>query len=72
MTMTAIVPMTIASAIVDAEHTVDATNDTADAGTYRASDRTANRACRTIAFANAFIRAAFHTPDDALRMGRNR
>ncbi|MBV5269631.1 MAG: hypothetical protein JZU55_06650 [Afipia sp.] len=68
----AIMAMTVASAIVDAEHAIDAANDTADACTHRTTDSTAHRPCRAIALANAFVCAAFHASDDALRMGRDR
>lgn len=70
--MAAIVAMTVASAVVDAEDTVDASNDTADTRTDRASDGTTHRASRAVALANALVCAAFHTANDTLRMGRDR
>jgi hypothetical protein len=64
----AIMAMAIAAAVVDTEHAVYASNHTADTRTNRAADNTADRPCRAIAPVDTFIRAAFHAPDDALRM----
>lgn len=63
---------TVAAAIVDAQHTIHAADDTADTG----SDRTANCAAHgtrsAITPVNAFPRAAFHAVDDALGMRGDR
>lgn len=68
MTFVPVVAMTIAAAVVDSEHTVHASNDSADARTDGAAHSTADRSSRTVAAISAFIGSAFHTPDHTLRM----
>jgi len=72
MALVAIMTMTIAAAVIDAEHAVHASDDTADTRSNRAADDTTDRSCCAIAPVDTFICAAFHAPKDALRMRRDR
>jgi hypothetical protein len=68
----AIMATAIAAAIVDAEHTIYASNHAADTRANRAADNAADRSCRAITPVNALIRAAFHSAKNSLRMRRDR
>jgi len=70
--LVAVMTMTVAAAVVDAEHTVHASDDAADTGSACPADSTTDRPCRAVAPVGAFRRAAFHASDDALRMRRDR
>ena len=72
MALVPVVPMTIAAAIIDPEHTVDTTNNSADSRTNGSADRTTDRSSCAIATISTFIGAAFHSPDHALRMRGHR
>jgi hypothetical protein len=71
MTPMTIVAVSVAT-VVDAEHAIDTSNDTADARTNRAADCSANRPRGTITFTNALVGSALHASDDTLRVGCDR
>ncbi len=71
MAFVPVVPMTITAAIVYPEHTVDTSNNSADSRTNGSADRTTDRSSCAVAAISAFVGAAFHPPDHALRMRGN-
>lgn len=68
MTFVPVVAVAITAAVVNSEHAIDASDDSADARTDSAAHSTADRSSRTVAAISAFIGSAFHTPDHTLRM----
>lgn len=68
MALVAVMTMTVAAAVIDSEHTVDASHDSADTRSNCAADDATNRPCCTIAPVDTFVCAAFHAPENALRV----
>lgn len=67
-----VVAMTVAAAIVDAQHAVHAADHAPDTGAHCAADNAADRTCRAIAPIGAFCCAARHAVKDTLCMSSRR
>ena len=68
MTLMPVMAVTIAPAIVDPEHAVDASDNSANARADGSPDSATHRPRRAVAAVSAFIGSAFHPPDHPLRM----
>jgi hypothetical protein len=68
----AIMAMTIAAAVVDAEYAVHTSDDSAHTGSDGAADDAADRSGRAIAAVGTLVCPAFHASENTLRMRRDR